>query len=97
MIEKQFVEGYLYTDKFFSYNFDINSSVNLTIVFQSDDYANRKIFINEVVFYLKNYGYFDIYNQYINEIQNFINDDSEVIFVEEHNFSIRNRQRPDGI
>lgn len=90
VIEKQFVEGHLFSDKFFSYSFDINSTVNLTMVFPSDDYSYRKTFINEVVFYLKNYGYYEIYNQYINDIQDFINEDSEVMFVEEHSFSMRN-------
>lgn len=89
VIEEQYFDGLMLSETFFSYNFDINSSINLTILFPHDDYESRKIFINEVVFYLKNYGYYDVYNKYINKINEFMQDDNEIIFVEKHKLSMR--------
>lgn len=89
VIEDQYMDGQMFSDTFFSYNFDINSTVNLTILFSHDDYSSRKIFINEVVFYLKNYGYYDVLNRFNKQIQEFQNDDCEIMYVEKHKLSMR--------
>lgn len=90
VIEEQFIDGHMFTDTFFSYTFDINSSINLTILFPHDDYTSRKIFMNEVQFYLKNYGYIDILNKYSKQIKEFQYDDCEILYVEKHKLSMRN-------
>lgn len=88
-VEEQYMDGHMFSDKFFSYNFDINSAVNLTILFSDDNYENRNIFINEIIFYLKNYGKYELLSKLTSYLEEFIYDDNQYIFVEEHKLSMR--------
>lgn len=89
VVENQFLEGFLYSDDFYSFEFTINSAINLTILYPDDNRANRIDFINEVKFYLKNYEYFNEYDWHITDIENFINEDCEIIYTEKHKLSMR--------
>lgn len=89
VIEEQFLDGHLYNDTFFSYNFDVNSGVNLTILFTDDSYTNRKIFVEEIMFYLRNFQYYDIMQKYQKMINDFLYSDNEIVFVEEHKLAMR--------
>ena len=89
VIDEQFLDGHLYNDTFFSYNFDVNSGVNLTILFTDDSYTNRKIFVEEIMFYLRNFQYYDIMQKYQKMINDFLYSDNEIVFVEEHKLAMR--------
>lgn len=88
-MEKYHFDGIRLKDTFFAYEFHINSTQNLTILFSKDNVENRTIFANEVAFYLKNYDYIDLYERLLPYLKEFRMEDNQYLYVTQEKLAMR--------
>ena len=91
MIENTPIYGIGLIDKeFYSYNFNLNADINLTLLFVKDSQVNRDDFLVEVKGYLYDSENYAIYEQLLPYIHDFLdNKNTKYLYVEKCTFSMR--------